>query len=157
MTRATDLPSVLAAPSGAECAAHAWLGTEEERVARQLSVSWATDHAGAWSQRNQLGAKLLQRRTLLAERAASAAITPEERWELMNIVGEFDGPTAARSALEDVIRAKPDHAPALFRLGSILLEDGERRGVALIKGAMTHDRNAIEPGEALLRNYPGMA
>ena len=157
VTRATDLPSVLAAPVGADCAAHAWLGQEEARVATQLNGTWARANAMAWAQRHQLGGKLQQRRTLLAERAASAAISPEERWELVNIVGELDGPTAARSELEEVIKAKPDHAPALFRLGSILLEDGDRRGVDLIKGAMSHDRNAIAPGEELLRNYPGLA
>ncbi len=146
-------PNALAAIPASASAAHAWLREREAELAGRLNRAWLAENGRGWAARHRQGVELAARRAALSASREAGAITVDQRWELVDVLHQLDGQAAARPALEELLTAKPDHAPALFLLGRELLADGDARGVPLIEGAIAHDADAAGPGYALLRDF----
>jgi Zn-dependent protease with chaperone function len=147
--RIGELP---AGASAGQSAAERWLN-DVTGFTERANATWRANHEAQWRAEHAAGAHRLARRDELATRAASDDLSIAERWELAQLVHHYDGPAAARGPLMVVVALAPDHAPALFRLGADLLDEGDARGIPLVEAAMFHDREAIPYGTAVLRDF----
>ncbi len=122
-------------------AGEALLGPHLAVVAAALDRSWLDAHGDRWRERH---VEERTRRRRLGELAALAAPTPEERFELGELVHHLDGEDAAlphyRAALEG------GHSRAALVAGGILLGRGDEAGVALIERAMGADPALVSEG-----------
>lgn len=143
----TALPAL---PGGAGGAARAWLGPLDAALGTRMSEDWAQRSGEAWRARHQEGEEMRRR---LAELERLEAPDRDQRWERVALQRELDGPEAARAALEAFVAANLDHAPGLFHLGSDLLDDGDERGLELVRRAMTLDADALGAGSILLKEW----
>lgn len=137
----------------AQSAARHWLRDQEADLARTFDANWITTFSPQWQAHHEQ-AKIWrqERQDLLAKRDAGG-ITTDERWSLAVASMNLDGMPAARDAVEEVLKAKPDHPQALFVLGRHLLEEGDARGIPLLQAAMRHDDSATLAVSELLSDF----
>jgi len=138
-------------------AVKAWLGDLESDVVEQLNGQWAGAITPMWREQHHRGGEMVPRRDALL--VGADALSAQERWELVRLLDELNGPEAARAHLERLVTDDPTDAPARFALGRILLamETDEataaahgKAGEAHLLAAMEMDRDAIVSAAGLL-------
>ena len=91
--------------------------------------------------------------TLYTAAARTRELTEDEQWDFASAIEGVKGGKAAKPILDVLLHRAPNHAPALYARGRILLEDNDERGAADIERAMALDEEAREPGAQLLYSY----
>lgn len=127
-------------------AADHYLGASHASIAREISAGWRDAARPVWERRRQ---ELREAREGLAALEAKAAAGPldlEERWQRANWTEELKGSEAALPLYRALLAETPDHAPAAFAVGRLLLERGDEAGIGLIERTMEQDADAILPG-----------
>ena len=142
--RAPPSPPPLSASS-----AVAWLGMIDGDLARRLDLAWENAANEGWQARYSAAQEELRKRADLERKGDTATI--DERFTLARLIEDLDGESAARPRYESVLAAKPEHAPALFALGRILLNDGDSRGLDLLDKARQIDLDAAPAALELQR------
>jgi hypothetical protein len=95
-----------------------------------------------------------EQRRRLEELDAQATLTADERWERVQVLREARPEADLLPDIEAILADEPDHLPARFRRGTLLLGRGDEAGIADLEAVMAADRDAILPGcEAALLFY----
>ena len=132
-------------------AAEAWLGPALETIRAEFDERWRSDVAENWRNRHALVSEKRQR---LEELDEQATLTAYERWERTKILEDIRPEADPLPDIEAILAERPDHLPARFRRGALLLERGDDAGIADLEAVMAADRDAILPGcEAALQYY----
>jgi hypothetical protein len=136
-------------------AASAWLGVNLEAIKAEFDQRWKDSVAESWRTRHE---HLQQRQQRLSALEAQAELNTEEQWERISILDELKPGADLLPLLNDLLQLKPAHASALFRRGSLLLEQGDEAGIADVEAVMQQDEDSILAGcEAAWRYYQSRA
>lgn len=146
------LDTLSAKPDGAtDVAANLWLGERLESIQSELDKAWEDQVSGQWEERH---AYFKVRRERMTALNAQQTLTTDDQWELISLLDELEPEAELLFRIDALLGAAPDHLPALFRRGVLLLERGDESGVADLERVMQSDGNAILPGcEAAWRFY----
>jgi Zn-dependent protease with chaperone function len=139
-------------PNAGNSAADHWLENPTQMTAA-FNTQWQQENADQWQRSHEKGARLLAKRDALQARCLTDDISQEDHWELISLTHHFDGPEAARPMLSAFIALYPRNPPALYRLGSDLLHEGDARGIPFIEAAMFYDHDAVASGCLALRDF----
>ena len=128
------------------CADEYLLARLPEGFIEQQNNLWKEENAASWAERHKFVAEAQQVLAGFEEKAQAAELTAEERWERAHYAAAKDGNVAAMPLLREVLALNPDHAPANYRLGQALIDQGDEAGIKYIETAMEKDVHGIPYG-----------
>lgn len=129
-----------------QSAAEQLLGDAQEELTARIDQRWQEQTAPGWRERHTRVQESQKRLAALEEKAGSAPLTEEEAWARARWTHEFHGTDAAFPRFQEVLAQNPDHGPANYALGQILLERNDDAGITHIEKAMQRDPEAVLPG-----------
>ena len=148
--RARGLSSAAAPqPSAAEVL----LGTELERLRRDVGALWRDEIKTHWEARCAKAGLLSERLSTLEQIVPASSTDPDSLWDKAVVLLDLKGDEAAEPLLRQILSVRPDHLPAHFQLGRILLEKGRTEGEAHLERVMAEDDDAVPQACALLREH----
>jgi hypothetical protein len=152
--RALGQPPLLALPSAGE-AADTLLGRALEPITAEFDRGWREAIQPSWERRHrEVQEARAQLATLEARAVQGGALTLVERLQRARLTGQVGaGNEAALTQFRALHSEAPDSAVICYELGLRLLRSGDDAGVALIKGAIERDEDALLPGAELLCDY----
>jgi Zn-dependent protease with chaperone function len=131
-------------------AASIWLAPVLEQVASQFDAAWRESIAEKWRARH---AELARRQQRLAELRLITDPDAGQMWEIIEIESELQPDANALPALQALLERAPEHLPARFRRGALLLAGGDAAGIDDLEFVMGRDANAGEAGCELARRF----
>lgn len=132
-------------------AAEIWLETTLSSILQEFDRDWQQSVSERWQERH---AQLAEQRRRLAELTKKNALSVDERWEVIDLTGELQPDTDLLPLLNVLLEQAPDHAAALYRRGTWLLNQDNETGIADLERVMALDESAILPAcEAAWRYY----
>lgn len=117
-------------------AAEYFLGNDIAWAIAQLDAQWLDENAKFWRQQYARAQVRSQFRIHLMEQAGTRPLTVEESLKLALLTAEFAGNGAAIPQLEAVVNRSADHAIANCKLGELLLEQDQSRGLDYLETAI---------------------
>lgn len=143
----------------ASSAAAAWLGASLLVLRQEMDREWQEGAREYWTERHQ---HLIECRQGLQALEAKAALDEEDRWNRIRFRHELEEHYDPVPELDALLALAPDHANALYRRGTVLLERNDEAGITDLEKLMRLDPEAIMPAsEAAWRFYrardPGRA
>ncbi|MBI4497205.1 MAG: M48 family metalloprotease [Chloroflexi bacterium] len=130
----------------AETAGQHFLGAALGALSARLDHAWQSTIASSWRERHEQVQAARQRLMELEEQAQRQPLDHDAAWQRAFLTLQFHGGDAALPLCQAVLQEHPDHAPALYAVGDILLAQGNAEGVAAIGRAMQLDGEAVLPG-----------
>lgn len=127
-------------------AADAWLGKQHARFARQFDEEWRDRVGDHWRTYHADFTEARDRIAALEQKAKEGPLEEGEAWEQAELVEGRCGAEAALPLYVALARRFPDRPAARFHAGRLLLEAGDRSGIAHIEMSMDHAADAIIPG-----------
>ncbi|MEW5820073.1 MAG: M48 family metalloprotease [Cyanobacteriota bacterium] len=122
-------------------------------LVNKLDESWAYFNKPLWEQDYRYYQELKAISEKLIDKALKNTITLEEAWELAVSKHVLEGKEVALSLYEIVLDYAPDHSHACYRIGKILLSNGDENGIKYINKAIIKDYSLRENGLWELYNY----
>ena len=132
-----------------ERAADQLLGPCHGQLAQELNRLWHMGIAEDWAKRYDY-VQMVQR---IEGKILEAPLTAEEVWQLAKWHLNEDDFQHGRQLLEQCLRLAPNHGPANFTLGKLLLLEGSTQGIQYLEQAMTLDAQWTEPACKLLQRF----
>jgi Zn-dependent protease with chaperone function len=129
------------------------LGPSLEAVRAALDRRWREGVSEGWRRAHAEKASQARRLAELEAAAEAAPLGPSEAWERASLAEDLRGLDAALPLARDAAERHPDHAPARYGLGRLLLARGEADGAAHVRHAMALDPDAELPGAQLLASF----
>ncbi len=130
------------------------LGTREEYYATIFSKNWKADVIAFWRGRHEYAEEQRKILSALSEKAAKEPLADGERWELARAEFELAGtPGEKERVLRVFLSGQPDHAEALYLLGSHLLAHGNEAGIDALFDAMKHHSDYFLPSFEEIQDY----
>jgi Zn-dependent protease with chaperone function len=121
-------------------AAQAWLGASLPAIQGEFDRAWQERAADYWKERHQ---RLQECREGLAKLQEQETLTVEEQWDVIEFTRELDPDADPLPLLNALLQQMPDHASALYRRGTLLLQRGDEAGLADLERLMEKDHDAI--------------
>jgi Zn-dependent protease with chaperone function len=144
-----DSPRGLELP--ATSAATAWLGPNLPEIQVAFDDAWRERIAEQWQERHDY---LRERHQRLAELSRQDTLSTDELWEQIRLIDELEPDTDLLPLVEELLAQMPEHLPARFRHGTLLLARGDAAGIADLEAVMEQEPEAILAGcEAAWRFY----
>lgn len=137
----------------AQSAAEYLLGAMETALADRLHADWQQAMQPVWQAQYQ---HLQQTRAEVAQLQQKAQQTPlsaDELYALAEGTLELHGEAHALPILQQVLQLNPNHAPANFLMGAILIRQDNDAGVAYLERAMQLDPHCTTEAAGLLYDY----
>ncbi len=134
-------------------AADELLGPALATLAAEQDRAWREQVAPAWRERHATAAEERRRFEALATEAAAGALPLAAAWERARLAESLEGRYAAFALYRALVERHPEHAPAVYAYGRILVQGGDAQGVALVERAMALDPEAAQPGAELLFEF----
>lgn len=135
----------------AQSAAEALLGPANEAIRRDVQKLWSNDVAQKWRERHARASALKDRLNSIEQ--TSAAVDVDRLWDKAVALLDLEGGRTAMPLLREVLALRPDHAPARFHLGRLLLEDNSDEGVGCLERAIELDEQCFPQACALLHDF----
>lgn len=123
-------------------AARAWLGPMADTLRAEFQRRWAEQMSQPWAERH---AQAQQQRERLAALCAQATRTADEEIERIKLTLSLEPGQDLRVPLAAFNAAHADHPLGTFLEGSVRLDKGEAKGLALLDRACALDPDAIKP------------
>jgi Zn-dependent protease with chaperone function len=130
------IEAVVRADELKESAASVYIRELPEDFLPRMNRLWRERIMQVWNNRHDEIKKAGVRRAELDEQAKTRVLTIEEQWERAKVASESEGSVAALPALQAILDECPDHIPANFAVGAILLEQGNPEGIAYLEKIM---------------------
>ncbi len=135
-----------------ETAAQAFLGATENKLAARLDADWHEAIASSWRDRHEEVNKLRVKLDELEKRAETGSLSPEEAAERAYLTAWFQ-PEQSEALLRELLEGSPDNAAAHFKLGEVLLAQGDESGLDSLERAMELDTDATLSASELAFNF----
>ncbi|MCS6861080.1 MAG: M48 family metalloprotease [Abditibacteriales bacterium] len=127
-------------------AAEFFLGEALPCLVEHFDLAWQKAVQPKWQERHQYAQQARQTLRELEEKAQSQPLTEKEAFTRARLTAEFGDQSAAIPLLQEVLARQPQHAPANYLLGRLLLAQGEAIGIQYLDNAMNADAEAIPHG-----------
>jgi len=124
----------------ARSAAETWLGDSFSPIQAEFDRKWREEIAERWQERHQYLEECGQG---LAKLRAQESLTVDEQWECIKFTQELMPDQDVLPLLEELLQQAPDHASALYRRGTLLLERNDEAGIIDLERLMEKDAGAI--------------
>ncbi|HLB16097.1 MAG TPA: M48 family metalloprotease [Burkholderiales bacterium] len=134
-------------------AADELLGPALAKLAAEQDRRWFEQVAPAWRERHRTVAEERKRCDALDAHAQEGELALEAAWERARLAESLDGRLAALPLYRRLVERHPEHVPAVYTYGRVLLQGGDEQGVALVERAMALDAEAEQSGAALLFEF----
>jgi Zn-dependent protease with chaperone function len=118
-----------------------------------LNRLWRERIAQTWSENHEQIKKVRKRLVELDEQASARALTLEEQWERVKILGEVEDNNATLPSLKALLAEHPEHVGAHFAMGAILLEQQNAEGVEHLEKAMQLNPATTGDASVLLSSF----
>lgn len=106
-----------------------------------------------WREHHKFIQQSRQRLEELTEKSSKEPLSEDELWEQARLLGETQNSAAALPALKEIIKNNPNHAPARFAAGSILLEADDASGIDLLENAIAIEPEMTEAGYEAIYHF----
>jgi hypothetical protein len=133
-----------------QTAADVFIGVALPQLRSTLEEQWRKGVEPEWKSRFEQAQALRERLEKIQQEIQNNPPTLQQQWEQVSIRISLEGDDAAEPLLRAFLEMAPDHAPANFALGRILLDRDDDAGVPFIEKAMQADPEAVHPGCNLL-------
>lgn len=140
-------------PPPRRSAAEHFLGPALADVRAALEARWRDSAREPWAREHEQGRARERRLAELEARSAGGPLGAAEASERAALVERQRGRAAALPLAAAVVAEHPDHAPARFALGRMLLADGRDDGLAHVERAIALDAEAELPGAQLIARH----
>jgi Zn-dependent protease with chaperone function len=140
-------------PASPESAAAAFLGASLEPVRAALDAEWREGVRENWARAHAERSTQARRLAELDDAAAAAPLGAAEAWERASLAEDLRGLAEALPLARDAAARHPDHAPARYGLGRLLLATGHPDGVEHVRRAIALDADAELPGAQLVASF----
>lgn len=134
-------------------AADALLGDVLARLATEQDRAWHEQVAATWRERHETVAAQRRRLAELEREAANGEPPLEAAWERARLAESLDGRYAALPLYRQMVERRPQHAPAVYAYGRLLVQGGDVEGVVLVERAIAMDHEAEQAGAELLFEF----
>ena len=138
-----------ASPSAAETL----LGNRREGLRAEVCQLWRTEIEPHWRERNARAGALAHRLTSLDQAVPEANADVDSLWDKARVLIELRGDKSVELLLQQILVRRPDHAPANFQLGRLLLKAGNGDGELYLERVMAEEDDAVPQACALLREH----
>lgn len=105
-------------------------------VLARLDEDWYKNIEGEWKNRHEEVKKIKQKLAELEQKSQVKPLTEDELFERAQIIDAIGTKEESIKAISDILTCNPKHAPALYRLGEILIADDDDKGVEHLRAAM---------------------
>lgn len=122
-----------------QSAAQIWLGSSLAGIQQEFDLTWQNNAAARWQELHQ---QIEQNRQRLATLQAQDSLDTDERWESIQLTQTLHPDTDVLPALNELIELQPEHVPALYRRGILLLARKDEAGIADLERTMALDIDA---------------
>jgi Zn-dependent protease with chaperone function len=147
----TDAPPSARAPEPS--AAEDFFGASLSELRQRVEDDWRKGIAKNWEARHAKANALTHRLSALEQATATKTSDAEGLWDKACVLLDLKGDKEAEPLLRQVLALRPDHLPATFHLGRILLDDGRDEGEALLERAVAEDEELAPQVCSLLHVY----
>jgi len=134
-------------------AADSLLGGNSETLRAAVHQLWRKEAESVWRERHARAGALTQRLSLLHQAVPEANVDADSLWDKARVLIDLHGDKTIEPILRQIIARRPDHAPANFHLGRLLLEAGNGDGEAYLERVMAEDDDAVPQACALLHDH----
>lgn len=135
-----------------ESAAEAFFGPALEAIREDVEKLWCKDIQKQWRERHARANALKDRLSSIEQTSASAPDV-DRLWDKAIALVDLEGGKAATPLLHQIIAMRPDHAPAQFHLGRLLVQENRAEGVTHLERAMELDEKCMPQAYALLHEH----
>jgi len=134
-------------------AADELLGPAAASLAAEHDRRWHEQVAPSWRERHAAVAEERRRFDALEEQARAGELALEAAWERARLAESLDGRFAALPLYRHLVERHPQHAPAVYAYGRMLVQGGDEQGVAMVEKAIALDAEAEQAGAELLFEF----
>lgn len=134
-------------------AAQQFLGNALEQLTAHFDHTWKEEVATLWRQRYAYAQEAQKNLQILDEKAQTQALTVEEAWNRAQWTAEFKGNEAAIPLFKEILTTHPEHGPANYALGQVLLQQMDASGIEYIEKAMTKVPDNVISGCELIYSF----
>jgi Zn-dependent protease with chaperone function len=118
-------------------AAETWLGNALGMLRQDVQRFWRKKTETHWRERHARAQSLTHRLSALEQARPEAAADADSLWDKALVLLDLRGnESEVEPLLRQILALRPDHAPAHFQLGRILLEDGRAEGETHLEQAV---------------------
>jgi Zn-dependent protease with chaperone function len=150
-TGGQECPRSVAAP--ATSAAQVLLGPALDQFRAKAETLWGNGIKDRWAARHAKAGALSHRLASLDQAVPDPAADADSLWERAMVLLDLKGDEAVEPILRQVLSLRPDHVPANFHFGRILLEKGRDEGETHVERAMAEDDEIVPRACALLHQH----
>jgi hypothetical protein len=147
------MEEVLKADEQQQSAASYYLQELPEDFLAAQNRLWRERIAHSWSESHEHIKQAQKRLAELDAQAQARALTIEEQWERVTILGHVEDRVSTIPSIQAILNEHPDHAGAHFALGAILLEQQNAEGVNHLEKAMELDPAMTGEASMLLSGF----
>jgi Zn-dependent protease with chaperone function len=133
-----EIPSPIKINAATHC-----FGEHLDDVLDDLSNEWKQRIAPQWLERFKYVQNAKEKLKELIEKSKHETLDISECWERAELVREFYGNDQALPFYQLIIKKEPQHAPALFAIGTIFSEKQNSRAPNFLKKSMEYDSRFI--------------
>ena len=149
----TQWPAAAVATAVSPAAAECWLGGKYDKLRADINQRWRTQVAKQWRERNARAGALSHRLTSLDQAVPAAEADVDSLWDRVRVLIDLRGDKSVEPLLRQILGQRPDHAPANFQLGRLLLEAGNGDGELYLERVMAEEDDAVPQACSLLREH----
>lgn len=134
-------------------AAENLLGNRCEGLRAEVYQLWRKEVEPHWRERHARASALSHRLTSLDQAVPETAADADSLWDKARVLIDLHGDKTVEPLLRQILTLRPDHLPANFQLGRLLLERGDANGEGFLEQVMAEDDDAVPQACALLHDH----
>ncbi len=146
-----NVSAVVASPPVS--AAEALLGESLDRLRGEVEKLWQKDVEPHWQARHAKAGAISHRLSALEHAVPESGADAESLWEKAALLLDLKGNETVEPLLRRILALRPNHVPANFHLGRMLLEKGREDGQTFLEQAMAEDDDLVPQSCALLTQH----
>ena len=144
-----DEVAIAASPSSAEVL----LGDKLDLIRADVHALWFKEMEKNWRDRHARAAALSHRLSTLNQAVPDPAADADSLWDQARVLLDLKGDKNLEPLLRQILALRPDHAPANFYLGRLLLDVGNNEGETYLERVIEEDEDVLPQACAILREH----
>jgi len=129
------------------------LSERKSHYSSLFSKTWRARVIQNWRRRHEEAQAASKRLHELEEKSTSETLTDDELWDVADLTAEYKNHDHAIPLIEDFLSRHPEHAEANYRLGRLLLENDDKRGIVHLEKAMNVDSDKVLTGCQMIEDF----
>ena len=144
-----DEVATAASPSSAEVL----LGDKLATIRADVHAHWRKETEKHWRDRHARANALSHRLSTLNQAVPDPGADADSLWDQAHVLLDLKGDKNLEPLLRQILALKPNHAPANFYLGRILLDAGNNEGETYLERVIEEDEDVLPQACAILREH----